>query len=133
MEDKNEVVVEEKSLFEKTKLWCKKHKKGIIIVGCTIVGFKIFKKGIEIGQAKWITDQAIRTNEHIKYLDNSKLLGELAVSREVIHAVDEDIFTDLAISIEDSVLSKGVEHEVIEKAYDLGNVVKKVVVNIDNV
>lgn len=133
MDNKMKMELEDQSLWDKTKRWCKKHKKGIIIVGGTVIGIYIFKKGIDVGRARWITDTNCRVDEYSNIFSNPKFVGPDVVSENLIRAVDEDIFTDLAISIEDSVLSKAIDHEVIEKAYNLGDVIKKVRITVDNV
>jgi len=119
--------------WSKTKEWCKKHKKAIIIVGGTVVGIVIFKKGIKYGRALYLTDTATRVDEITKVFTDPSLVGTDIVSSDMIQAIDEDIFTDLAINIEDTVLSKAIEHTTIDKVYNLGDMIKKVTVNIDTV
>lgn len=51
-----------------------------------------------------------------------------------VRSVDEDVFTMLAPAIEEAVLDKGLEKLVLDRSYDLGNNLHKLVtVSIENV
>ena len=118
--------------LNKTKDWCKRHKKALIIVGGTVVGIVIFKKGIDAGRGLYLTDTAERTSDLIKFY-SPKEAGIFSVGKEIIQSVDESVFTDLAPDIEGGILEKSLKHGIIERIYDLGDVVKKVTINIDTV
>ena len=118
--------------LNKTKDWCKRHKKALIIVGGTVVGIVIFKKGIDAGRGLYLTDTAERTSDLIKFY-SPKEAGVFAVSEGVVRAVDESVFTDLAPNIEGGILEKSLKHGIMERIYNLGDVVKKVTINIDAV
>lgn len=121
-----------KKSLNKSKDWCKRHKKTLIIVGGTVVGIVIFKKGINAGRGLYLTDTAERTSDLIKFYSPEEA-GVFTVSEGVVRAVDESVFTDLAPEIESGILAKCLKHGSIERVYNLGDVVKKVTVNIDSV
>ncbi len=123
---------EVKKCWNSTKAWCKRHKKAILIVGGTVVGIVIFKKGIDAGRGLYLTDTAQRTSDLVDFFGPDNM-GVFAVSDEIIRSVDENIFTDLAPEIEGGVLAKCLKHGSIERVYNLGDMVKKVAVTIDSV
>lgn len=109
---------------EKVKEFFKKHERllqilgaGVVVIGGTvfiIMGkrYKTVKK-----EAKQILDIL------------QKNTTELPVK-----SVDEDVFTMLAPAIEESVLDRGLEKVVLDRSYDLGdNLHKLVTVSIENV
>ena len=114
--------------------WVKEHKKEILIgsciVGGTILLTALGAKGIANSRQKldWFKvpnetgDKIFETLNEVKREAN-----------EIAYHVDEDLFTNVCPTMEDTILDKGIEKLVIERAYDLGdNLSKRVTVNIEN-
>lgn len=98
--------------------WVKEHKKEILVGAGTVIGTAVL---ITIG---------VKCSKSSK----GKVINDMPKLKEIGRIVDEDIFTELAPSIEETVLNKGLEKVVLERSYDLGdNLSKYVTVTIENV
>ena len=66
---------------------------------------------------------------------NKEIIDTLQTEIELpVKSVDEDVFTMLAPAIEGAVLDKGLEKVILDRSYDLGdNLHKLVTVSIENV
>lgn len=101
---------------QKVKAWFKKHwwVPVTVVVG-TVTAIIIRKKfGVDL---------------KVNRLDLSDLDGS-DTAKAIFESVDEDIFTDLAIKIEEAVLDPGIDHLTLTRAYDLGIGSKLVTVEI---
>lgn len=101
---------------QKVKAWFKKHwwVPVTVVIGTATVIIIRKKFGVDL---------------KVNRLDLSDLDGS-DTAKAIFEAVDEDIFTDLAIKIEEAVLDPGIEHLTITRAYDLGIGSKLVTVEI---
>lgn len=102
---------------QKVKAWFKKHwwVPVTVVIGTATVIIIRKKFGVDL---------------KVNRLDLSDLDGS-DTAKAIFESVDEDIFTDLAIKIEEAVLDPGIDHLTLTRAYDLGIGSKLVTVEID--
>lgn len=101
---------------QKVKAWFKKHwwVPVTVVIGTATVIIIRKKFGVDL---------------KVDDLDLSDLEGS-DTAKAIFESVDEDIFTDLAIKIEEAVLDPGIDHLTLTRAYDLGIGSKLVTVEI---
>lgn len=101
---------------QKVKAWFKKHwwVPVTVVIGTATVIIIRKKFGVDL---------------KVNHLDLSDLDGS-DTAKAIFESVDEDIFTDLAIKIEEAVLDPGIDHLTLTRAYDLGIGSKLVTVEI---
>lgn len=101
---------------QKVKAWFKKHwwVPVTVVIGTATVIIIRKKFGVDL---------------KVNRLDLSDLDGS-DTAKAIFESVDEDIFTDLAIKIEEAVLDPGIDHLTLTRAYDLGIGSKLVTVEI---
>lgn len=101
---------------QKVKAWFKKHwwVPVTVVIGTATVIIIRKKFGVDL---------------KVDDLDLSDLKVD-EVAKTASEIIDEDIFTDLAIKIEEAVLDPGIEHLTLTKVYDLGIGSKLVTVEI---
>lgn len=103
---------------QKVKAWFKKHwwVPVTVVIGTATVIIIRKKFGVDV-------------KKYVRHLDLSDLEGS-DTAKAIFESVDEDIFTDLAIKIEEAVLDPGIDHLTLTRAYDLGIGSKLVTVEI---
>lgn len=108
---------------EKVKTFLVDHE-GELMVGTAIVGTFV------LGYLHSKT--SVKTHEIT--VNNASVLTPLQEAHQII---DEDIFTDLAIQIENMVFEDGLNKGTVEKKYtipyDSGSIVRKVVVTVEDI
>lgn len=116
--------METKTRRNKAKAWFKTHYKKVLFI--TVGGAVVVILGKDAIKYRQLMKDAKELGETV--LKQSKTLTPVA------KIIDEDIFTDLAPTIEEMVLDSGVEKSMIEKNYDLDGLTHKLVtVNIERI
>ena len=116
-----------KEQIKKKFEWVKEHKTELLMGSATAIGSVVL---IVLGCRVKTMSETYSKNDIFNLGENLKLKGHDRLIRDI----DEDIFTDLAIKMEGAIIDEDLDKVVIEKAYDLGdNLSKLVTVSIRNV
>lgn len=112
--------------LEKVKKFLRKHKNLLAVLGAGAT--------IIIGGTFYYTIIGKRSKMQLEEFLDILQKNTTEIPRQIIKNVDKDIFTTLAIDIEEAVLDKSRKILVLDRFYDLGdNLHKLVTVSIENV